>query len=527
MLRSILILYTLLSFSIDECALAQDSPPTASPRLILFLVIDQARYEYFDRFKEDLEGGLKYVRDHGVWFQEAHHQHTPTTTAPGHATLISGAYPRRSGIVDNQWYDRAAGKVTTSVTDRRYGKSPTNLLVSSFPDWLKAADEATRVFTVSGKDRGAILLGGKSANGAFWSNREKGIFESSEYYGATPYWLEAFNEKKPADQYFGQLWRPLIENPSRLKNVGILDLDRGVFKNQFPHALGTFSLYPDSTFYGDLAKSPYLDQLTLDLAREIVLRENLGSRSSADFLGVSLSALDLVGHEFGPHSREVYDTFRRLDRALGVFLQFLISQMGSERLVIALSSDHGVISFPEANTLSGVTAKRLGADEVQCAQQLASKLQQRFGTADLFLSDELFDTRKLAQAGLSDEQVSTFIAEELQKCPDIARVITKKELLGTPRADDPALLSYQRGYYESRSPDFMVVPKPNVLPTLRDGTTHLTPYPYDTHVPLAFVVPGMAPRAVTGQVSTVDTAPTLAKILRLRCPDNLDGRPLL
>ena len=320
-------------------------PPFAedTPRLMLFLVIDQFSQEYLVRMRQVLSGGFGYLLDNGVVFTNAHQNHANTVTSAGHATLATGSYPRRSGIIGNGWYDRETGEEIYSVEDEQHHRSPSNLLVTTIGDWLKDMDPHSKIFAACGKDRSAILTGGHQADGAFWDS--DGNWETSSYY-SEPDWLDVFNDRKWPDQFFGKLWEPLPVEDDVLKELSIVTLDEGIYQRSFPYAFGSKSLLPNSDFYDALKSSPFSDMYLAELAKTIIVEEELGTDEHPDFLGLAFSAVDSVGHDFGPHSREVLDTILRLDQTLADLLKFVDQLIGLDNVVISLSSAHGVVPIP-------------------------------------------------------------------------------------------------------------------------------------------------------------------------------------
>ena len=500
------------------------------PRLLLFLMVDQARADYLQRFQPLFSDGLKFLLDRAVWFTNAHHDHANTSTAPGHASPATGVHPARSGIVANEWYSKKSRSMVYSVGDRRHSRSPRNLLVSGLADWIKARDPNSRVFAASVKDRSAVLIAGHQADAAYWYNQADGRWVSSSYYpSAAPSWLKDFNQRNLLERYFGNSWEPLPVDPAKAQGLGIENSDQLDRVGKFQRAIGGPSLLPDKVFYSRLPYTPFLDLHLVRLAEAMIESEQLGRDSSLDFLGLSFAVLDYVGHETGPDSPEVLDVLLRLDGYLGELFRTLDRTIGMERVVVSLSSDHGIPPLPEIRQRHGQPGFRVGGEDKLCVQEAGRKLQEGIGTVDWLLADvylELYlNDEALAGEGLSGADVEARLARLLAACRGIDKVWTRTDMQSdNPSQDsDPLYTLYRNNYHPDRSPDVMPQLHPYFVPDEGPGTTHGSPHSYDTHVPLILLAPGVAPRQISQRVHTVDLAATLASLLHLPAPDNLDG----
>lgn len=528
-LAIVALLIVTLSIGCGPSAPAPSPFPEETPRLVLFLVIDQLSQEYLVRFRPLLDGGLGYLLDHGVVFADAHHDHANTVTGAGHATLASGCFPRRSGIVSNQWVDRDTGNDMYCVEGRDYRRSPANLLVSTLGDWLKEMDPESKVFAASGKDRSAVLTGGHAADAALWY--DGGDWVTTGYY-TEPAWLDDFNESKWLDRYFGRMWEPLPVPPETLAEVGIVELDEGIYQRSFPYAFGSKALSPDGGFYGSILSSPFADTYLLELAKAILTEEDLGTDNHPDFLGLGFSALDYVGHGFGPNSREVLDTILRLDDALAELLAAVDEQVGLDSTVVSLSADHGVAPMPAYRRAAGEWAERVDMDDVACFQDAGRQLSRRYGdyewlSADLYLDEAAIERSNIDRAALERE-----VATLLGKCDAVERVWTRSELIDPPPSangteEQTGEARYRRlfanGYHPDRSADFEIQYRPYYLDRRAAGTSHGSPHDYDTWVPLIILAPGATPHEEPDRVTTADLAPTLARVLGIEAPAGLDG----
>ena len=504
------------------------------PRLLLFLTFDQARYEYFVRFRPAFKDGFKYLLDHGISFAQAHQNHAVTVTAPGHASLSTGLYPRHSGIIGNMWYDRETKEPIYSVGDPIYpligstlassGRSPRNLLGTTIGDWMKWHTPGSKTFSAGGKDRSAILIGGKSAEAALWYDRLSGEFVTSQYYWDNyPPWMEEFHRRKLPDAYFGKAWTPLPVNPRRYLSLGIERLDENRAERNFPHYMGGLSPFPDSSFYSAFFASPFMDAYLVQFAQALIEHEALGADEDVDFLGLSFSAIDSVGHGYGPNSPEILDTFLRLDQYLGEFLNFLDERVGLENVVISMSADHGVVPMPEYRRRHNLPGGRAGAEDFLCFQTSGRKFETKFGEDEWFLEGFYLNYEALGRRNLRRQEVEEELARLLEQCPLVANVWTRTQLESPAANMDSYQELFRNNFHRQRSPDLFVQLKKFYLGFPGFGTSHGSAYEYDTHVPLLIRIPGIPGVTINERVNTVDLAPTLASLLNLPMPEKLDG----
>jgi predicted AlkP superfamily pyrophosphatase or phosphodiesterase len=509
-------------------------------RLVLVLAVDQLRP---DRLDASLPGGLGLLAREGRSFSEAMLAHGITETCPGHAAMLTGRHPAAAGIPSNEFFDPATGEVVYCAGDAREdalelgglgGLSPRALRATALGDWMKEARPESRVFAVAGKDRGAIMLGGARADGAFWyRSGSPPRFTTSRYYrGALPAWVEAWNgEDAPADGFLAHLperWEHGPIEPALGEDDFPGEATR--LSRTSPHPLRDGDL---ATFGEQLYLSPYLDVVTLDFARRLVEEERLGSGPAPDLLAISLSATDGVGHLYGPDSHEARDALRRLDEALGAFLSFLSERVGGGALLVALTSDHGVLPLPEWLARRGEAicpdpraragVRRVGLGLLAHLWWRLAPLRPaqwvRFAGAQILLRRDVAAAREVPL-----ERVAQETRSYLESWPEIAHVWTETEI-GNGRGEIAEL--YRRSFVPGRSGDMVVQVARGCLVSPYDtGTSHGSPYEYDRRVPLVFFGAGVGPGVVTAPVATVDLAPTLAALLGVATPAGLDGRPL-
>ncbi|HEV8631584.1 MAG TPA: alkaline phosphatase family protein [Thermoanaerobaculia bacterium] len=496
-------------------------------RLLVLLVVDQLAWDTLQRYRPALRGGLARLLTEGVVFADAHHRHALTATAPGHATLVTGLTPRHHGVIANDWFDRTARHDVYSVENPRTGVvGPTNLLATALPDWVRQRDPWGRIYSASGKDRAAVLLGGKRPNVAYWYDAGSHGFVTSRYYGHSRAWVAGFDHRPLLRAHFGTVWQPVpLPRGVDAARLGAVQLDGAGLPPHFPHPFGDLTTQLDSGFYESLYDSPVIDEYLAAFARELAQQERLGVDDHLDYLGLSFTALDTVGHVYGPHSREVLDTVVRLDRELGDLLGALERQVGRDHLVVALSADHGVAPMPERQRLLGLPGVRESAAHVACVESVTRRLDAAFGRRDWFAANLYLDPGAVARSRVPRRELDRRIVQWLSACPDVARIWTRAELAPDRPTANVELAMQRASYQPQRSPDFVVQWRPWFVERLT-GTTHKSLYPYDTHVPLIVRLPGVRGREIDEAVATVDLAPTLAALLGLRPPTRLDGRDL-
>jgi predicted AlkP superfamily pyrophosphatase or phosphodiesterase len=519
-------------------------------RLLVIVSVDQLRR---DRLDPELPGGLGRLAREGRVFREAVVDHAASETCPGHVVLATGRHPGRAGVPGNSTIDRETGRKVYCVEDLAEdahvfgdpsGRSPRRIRVDALGDWLKAARPGSRVYSVSGKDRAAIAMGGQQPDGAFWYWKSSPPrFTTSHYYAdAEPDWLAGWNERWRAE--LPDRWRPDpgLAEPGDRPDDYPAESDVLGRSGEKPLAEGDADELAERVY-----ASPRLDEITLDLARELVDRMELGvadGRGSEgdpsgpdgtlDLLTVSLSATDTVGHLYGPESLESRDALRRTDAALGAFLDHLDERVGRDHYAVALSSDHGVLPLPEwlAETGRGtcpVAEGRVGLTWL--GLRLLTSLHFEFSPWSWprpwlhFAGSQATVDRDLARRhGVPVEEVAAYAEAWLERQPVIAEAWTPDEI---ENGTSETARLYRHSRDPERSGDLSLEIAEGCLITPRStGTTHGTPHAYDREVPIAVLGPGIAAGSVGGTARTVDLAPTLADWLGIPVPEDLDGHPL-
>ncbi len=515
------------------------------PRLALLIVIDQLRA---DRLDPSLPGGLGRLAREGRVFSDAAFDHANTETCPGHVAVGTGRHPGPIGVPGNQYVDRVQNRVVYCVEDPAesapvFGserhRSPRAIQATGVGDWLKRAHPGARVFSVSGKDRAAIALGGQRADAAFWLDRDGdlGWTSSSYYLEALPRWVDRFNGSGPEGGFVGRLpveWTHETGNPANGARADDFPAELTSFSHTSPHPLRSAER---KRTLAQLYASPFLDQVTIDFALELVEREKLGRDDVPDLLAVAPSATDIVGHYYGPWSQESRDALRRLDADLGRLIDVLAAIVGEGRLVVALSADHGVLPIPEWDQAVGHSDCPLAGGRGNVAELMKLTeltLDATFGASPdprskwlLAAASRLSVNRERAREfGVEVAEVVARARQHLQAQPGIRAVWTAEEI-EAGRLPEPFARLYRNSHHPARGGELAVQFHEDCLFSRYPiGTSHGSPYLYDRAVPVVFWGAGVAAGVVRSQASPVDVAPTLAALLGLEVPADLDGRAL-
>lgn len=524
-----IIICTLLAFTV----IAQLTPPTASarvakPRLVILLSIDQMRPDYFERFGAKFSGGLKRIYTEGVVYTNADLNYSGTETGPGHATLVTGAYPQRHGILANEWNDAQTrqrvycveDKTAGSVENAGGGASPRHLAVNAIGDWLKAAAPASKVISVAGKDRSAVLMGGRRPDYAFWYEAKSGLMVTSDYYTRqAPDWVKAFNAADWTARNTPAAWTKLLPESAYSGPDDFLGERLWGPSRKFPHP---FLRKTEHQRF-----SPYFDMLLLDFALAAIRAERLGQREAADLLCLGLSATDYIGHHYGPDSHEMQDHLLRLDRALGEFLAQVETLVGAGNTLIALSADHGVRANPEyLAEFKAIPTRRITHESIEAElAAINQQLQKEFGMSEsIFQRGPALNYAAAMRAGVDGRKLERRLREALSRIAGVEDVFFRRELTDRKTPDRPYLKLYQRSYFTARGADFQLRFCEHCLVTSEPiAADHGSPYPADRRVPLIFRGAGVKAARIERRVFTVDVAPTLAHWLGLPKPRAVDG----
>jgi len=533
------------------------------PRLVLQITVDALRGDLPGRYSHLFgDGGFRYLMHEGVFYTNAHYQHANTETVVGHVSLATGTVPAAHGMVGNVWFDREKGRLAYNIEDAEHhlltagadvddateidptqkaagvdGRSPANILTSTFSDELAVhTNGRAKIFAVSVKDRGAVSLAGRAGK-AFWFSKAGGEFvTSSYYYDEYPEWVKAWNARQAARAYAGKSWE-LMQTPSKYlfgdSDDREYETDFPGFGRTFPHPYGAAD---DKLFTTRLTLSPAGDDLTLDFAKTLLDNEGLGADEVPDYLAVSFSSTDYVGHMFGASSLESEDNLARLDRTLAELFRHIDEKVGLENTLIALSADHGQPEVPGRLHELGITSAHYFDTESLDKTPAIAALKKRFGLAEelieayyhpyVYLNRDLIDEKDLDQADVEEA-----VAEELAKFDGVAAAVSSIALRTASLPDTRLMRAILKNFHPKRSGDIFVVFEPNVFISDFDGlevaSTHGSPWRYDTFVPVIFAGAGLEARKVSRPVTPYDVAATLANYLGVKPPSGSIGNPLV
>ncbi len=525
----------------------------APPKLVVVVVIDGLPQEQLLKSYDLLApNGFRRLMDKGAWFSDAHQAHAFTVTAVGHATILSGAYPYQTGIIANDWKSRD-GKYIYNTADAAYkyldgtptteddGVSPKNLQVSLLGDELRyATNNAGRIFSVSGKDRGAILMAGKSGT-AYMLSKKTGRFTSTSYYmDRHPSWWESYYEKKPQDQWFHKRWNLLLEDPKAYqRSLGDGQPWAAVYNNmtsKMGYMYGLGEVTPGSIYYSMLIAGPFGDEATAEFSTALLKGESIGKnpKGATDILTVSFSSHDYINHNFGPESIQSMDHLIRLDRTLAKFFTAIDAQVGGDNVLTLLTADHGFMNTPEYSAARGFDAGRVDPKETRSAVNALA--EKKFGIANLapqhMTGGWTLDYAAMDAKGVNREEVENFMAHAVLDQPGMAFAFTRTQLERGNVPSTRVATLVQRAWHRQFAIDLVVVQKPFYYFQTKSNSpqavcSHGTPYSYDTNVPLMISGSKWIKPGRYGQYAeTVDIAPTLAQILNVRVPSASEGKVL-
>jgi predicted AlkP superfamily pyrophosphatase or phosphodiesterase len=522
-------LFLLLACFAAVCTSPSSSAASAyngHPKLVVVIVIDQFRGDYLERYRDQFQdGGFRLLLDHGAYFSDCNYNYANTRTAPGHATLFTGAYSNGHGIVANEWWDQKKKRIVTSVEDDatklvgvngdQTGSSPHNLLADTLGDELKVATQGkARVFGISLKDRAAVLPAGFSGDAAYWIEPKSGAWVTSTYYRSDlPRWVQDFNDTRPT-KFWDREWKDAQGNLLR----------------STAHRKGKDG--SDAAFYEVIGSTAFGNEYEFDFAKELVVFENIGRGPDTDLLSISLSPNDILGHQLGPDSPEMQQMALDLDRQLADFFNFLGHQIGLANVWIALSADHGVSSLPDAVKKLRIPASNLDARKLE--EQINGTLTAKFSAGHssehpapyikLDYPMAWLDPDAFASAHIREREAESAVGEALKQA-GLRDFYTKSQLASSEVPNT----AFGRKFLNSYSPEgsWYVMGIPDIYTVgPAKGTDHASPYTYDTHVPLAFY--GLVFQAGTYRTSAepVDMAVTLASLLGINAPTHAVGRVL-
>lgn len=514
----------------------------SKPKLVVGIVVDQMRYDYLTRFESKYgEGGFKRMMNEGFNCKNNHFNYVPTYTGPGHASVYTGTTPKYHGIISNNWYDKETKEtvycaqddsVESVGTTSKAGKmSPNRMLTTSF------ADE-NRLFTqmrgksigIAIKDRGAILPAGHAANAAYWFHgMDEGVWITSTFYrNDLPQWVKDFNSSDIAESYF-KVWDTYMPIETYIESGNDLNNYERGFKGKetatFPYDLA--ALKSENNGFDILKATAYGNSITLDFALAAIKGEALGQDNETDVLTVSFSSTDYVGHNFGVNSKEIEDTYIRLDKDLERLFNYLDANVGENEYTVFLTADHGAVDVPAYLESVKIPAGYLDYNDRK--ERFTNFLESSYGTKDIVenVSNNqiFFNKLKLKELGLNIHDVEQALVDEQISYPNIAKVYTATAMNSTNFTSGiEALL--QNGFNQKRSGDVIIVDDIAHIAYSRTGSTHGSGLSYDTHVPLLFFGKGIKHGETLDKTVIPDIAPTMSALLGISFPNGTTGKPL-
>jgi predicted AlkP superfamily pyrophosphatase or phosphodiesterase len=515
----------------------------SNPKLVVGIVVDQMRYDYLTRFWADYgDGGFKRMIFDGFNCKNNHFNYAPTSTGPGHASVYTGSAPATHGIIGNEWYDKRSEAMVYCAGDNNYksvgtetdagNMSPHRMQVTTITDQLRLHTQMRgKVIAISLKDRGSVLPGGHTANAAYWFHgSDKGHWITSTYYmDKLPAWVNKYNASDAVESY-KKPWNTKKNIAEYQESGPDNNAFEGLFTGEqvpvFPHNLP--ALWNNNGQFEILKVTPYGNNITTDFAIETINQEDLGADSDTDFLAISYSSTDYMGHFFGVNSKEVQDAYVRLDEDITRLLATLDKKVGAGEYTVFLTSDHGAIDVP-----AYLQSHRIPADYMESASiftDFNEFLKYKYGTTEIVKNNsnqQLFlDHKIIKNLDLSVQEVQESLASELLQYKAIDRTFTAYQMQNNEYSRGIAYI-LQNGYNQKRSGDILMVLKPGTIRYPKTGSTHGSPQIYDTHVPLIFYGNGIRRGSTSERTEIPDIAPTLAVLLGIQFPNGSTGTPLV
>lgn len=515
------------------------------PKIVIGIVVDQMRYDYLTRFWDKYgDGGFKKLIKDGFNCKNANYNYMPTYTGPGHASIYTGTTPENHGIISNTWYNKVANNsmyctrdflVNTIGSESASGKmSPKNMLGTTITDELKlATNNKGKVIGMSIKDRGAILPAGHKADGAYWyEGGDVGQWISSTFYmNQLPKWVQKVNKTNSSDKYLKTKWETLLPIEEYSESIEDNNSYEGVFTGEntpvFPHDLP--ALRQTNHNYSLIKSTPYGNTILKELALAAIEGEELGKDEHTDFLAISFSSPDYIGHQFGPMSIEIEDTYLRLDKDLEEIINYVENNFGKEEVLIFLTADHGVVNVPQYLIDNKLPAGYF--DNNKMINELRAYLKKEYNADTLVMNVSNYQIflnhDYISKNNWNVESIENAIAHFLLKQKGISKAVTSTSLK-TTQFTDGVLSITQKGFHQARSGDILYVLESGWIPAgYNTGTTHGSPYNYDTHVPLLWYGTGVKQGESDEFVVIPDIAATIASILEIQAPSACTGKPIL
>ena len=517
-----------------------------SPKLVVGIVVDQMRYDYLYRFQDKFcEGGFKKLMKEGSNCKNTMYNYVPTYTAPGHASIYTGTTPNNHGIVGNDWYSRTLSKTINCVEDtnvRTVGAenmsgfcSPKNLKVNTVTDQLKLTYKESKVISMSIKNRGAILPGGHLSDGSYWFDYETGSFITSTFFkDSLPSWVQLFNAEQQPKKYSKETWETLLPltdyYESRSDNSPYEYTFGDKEKPVFPYDLKAIN--KDNFSYSNFVYTPFANTYLTNFALEAIKNEQLGEDKTTDFINISYSTPDIIGHAFGPYSVEIQDCYMRLDLEIKRLIEILEEQVGKDNFILFLTADHAVAPVPQFLVDMKLSGGYFYEDAFNTF--LSNVCIKKFGE-NLVLGEVnnniYLDRTRISELQLVEDEVNKYLSAEIRKYEGIKQVYTAEELMKQGKSDK-MLEMIANGYHYKESGDLIYVLEANYLPkssleSSTKGTSHGSPYGYDTHVPLLWYGKSIKAQDIYARTEIIDISATLIYLMNLQKTNGMTGEPIL
>ena len=514
-----------------------------NPKLMVGIVVDQMRYDYLVKFYNKYgEDGFKRLMNNGYNFKNVHFNYIPTYTAVGHTSIYTGTTPENHGIISNNWYDKELKKSIYCVDDSNYStigaktggeKSPYRMVTTTVTDQLKLAQNMNgKSIGIAIKDRSAILPAGHTANAAYWfEGKDEGKFISSSFYmDKLPNWVNQFNNNGKANSYLNETWDTYYDISTYNETLPDNNPYEGIFKGKtaptFPYNLAELRKLNGN--YDLLKTIPSGNSITTDFAIAAIEGENLGKSEFTDFLAISYSSTDYVGHKFGVNAKELEDTYIRMDFEIKRLLEYLDSNVGSDNYTVFLTADHAAVQVPaylnDLKIPAGYFNSKDFSNELNKITELnfgTSEIIENISNYQIFLNKE-----KLKALNLNQHKVTQTIVDEIINYKDIYKAVSANTLQNTS-FNGGILKTLQNGYNQKLSGDILLIPYPSTISYSYTGTTHGSGYSYDTHVPLIFYGKGIKKGVSQKYHPIIDIAPTISRLLDIENPNGNTGFPIL
>ena len=510
------------------------------PKLIVGIVVDQMRYDYIARYYNDFEkGGFRRLTDQGFLFKNGHYDHVPTQTGPGHSSVYTGTTPSRHGIIGNDWYSRSVGGYINCVEDTMqhivgglsdWGVSPVNVQTTTITDELRLFyNFQSKVVSISIKDRGAVIPGGHNPTGAYWYDSMSGKIVTSTYYRSElPKWVQDYNNRNRPRELMSEGWSLLRNEETYNESIS----DENDFEQEMRKGLGISFPYNFRKYKKDpslIKYTPFSNTLIKEVAIEALKAEQLGADHIPDFLALSFSATDAVGHRYGPRSMEIQDTYLRLDLEIQDLLHTLDDAIGENNYIVFLTADHGATDVPFYLIKNKMPAGYHNNSFIK--SRLNEKLEAKYGNGkwvsavineQVYLNHDLIKKQNVILSEIKNETINVLLKEEYIFEAFTSNLVSKRIFT------DPMLIRIQNGFNTKRSGDIIYVLSPSNLNGSygRKGTSHLSGYTYDTHVPILFFGKGIKKGSSVRPVEITDIAPSLSMLLNISLPSGATGQPL-